>query len=187
MENTNRFRVSTVVAMVVVATLSRFLFLSPSMANFSPIGAMALFGGAYFANKKLAYLVPMLSIWLSSMVLNNTFYKQYYPSFSFGFETIVFIGFAVVVTTGILLLKKVTVTNLLLANLVGTIGFFLVSNFGVWANGTMYAHTMEGLGACYTMALPFLKNSLLSNVLFSTVFFGIFEVAKRQAPSLVME
>jgi hypothetical protein len=157
------------------------------MANFSPIGAMALFGGAYFANKKLAYLVPMLSIWLSSMVLNNTFYKQYYPSFSFGFETIVFIGFAVVVTAGVLLLKKVTVTNLLLANLVGTVGFFLVSNFGVWANGTMYAHTMEGLGACYTMALPFLKNSLLSNVLFSTVFFGIFELAKRQTPSLIME
>lgn len=187
MENTNKFRVSTVVAMVVAATLSRFLFLSPSMANFSPIGAMALFGGAYFANKKLAYLVPLLSIWLSSMILNNTVYKQYYPSFSFGFETIVFIGFAVVVTAGVLLLKKINVSNLLLANVVGTLGFFLVSNFGVWANGTMYAHTLEGLTTCYTMALPFLRNSLTSNLLFSAVFFGAFELAKRQAPSLVLE
>jgi hypothetical protein len=121
------------------------------------------------------------------MVLNNTVYKQYYPSFSFGFETIVFIGFAVVVTAGVLLLKKVNASNLLLANVVGTLGFFLVSNFGVWANGTMYAHTLEGLTTCYTMALPFLRNSLTSNLLFSAVFFGAFELAKRQAPSLVLE
>ncbi len=173
--------------MILLATISRFLPIAvPSMANFSPVGTMALFGGAYFAKKQWAFIVPMSALWLSNLVLNNVFYTKYYPTFSFGFELAVFVSFALVVAMGIVLLKKVSVVNLLIANVLGTVGFFLISNFFVWAGGTMYPQTMEGLGMCFTMGLPFLKNTLVSNLLFSAVMFGTFEYFKTQVKELAV-
>ncbi|MES2518096.1 MAG: DUF6580 family putative transport protein [Bacteroidota bacterium] len=187
MKNLGNLRFGILSGMILLAAISRFLPVAmPSLSNFSPVGAMALFGGAYFAKKSWAFAVPLFALWVSNLVLNNFFYKQYYPSFSFGFETTVFISIAFVVLVGIVLLKKVTITNLLLANLVGTVGFFLISNFFVWNSGQMYPLTTEGLVACYTMALPFLKNSLLSNLLFSGVMFGMFEYAKTQVKELAV-
>ena len=167
--------------MILLAAISRFLPVAmPSMSNFSPVGAMALFGGAYFAKKQWAYIVPMTALWLSNLVLNNVFYTKYYPTFSFGFELAVFVSFALVVAIGIIVLKKVNFTNLLIANVLGTIGFFIISKFFGWVVGKMYPQTMEGLGMCFTMGLPFLKNTLLSNLLFSAVMFGTFEYFKSQ-------
>ena len=173
--------------MILLAAVSRFLPIAlPSMANFSPVGTMALFGGAYFAKKQWAFIVPMMALWLSNLILNNVFYTKYYPTFSFGFELAVFVSFALVVVIGIVLLKRVNIVNLLTANILGTIGFFLISNFFVWAGGTMYPQTMEGLGMCFTMGLPFLKNTLLSNLLFSAVMFGTFEYFKIQVKELAV-
>ena len=173
--------------MILLAAISRFLPIAmPSMANFSPVGTMALFGGAYFAKKQWAFIVPMMALWVSNLILNNVFYTKYYPTFSFGFELAVFVSFALVVIIGIVLLKRVNIVNLLTANILGTIGFFLISNFFVWAGGTMYPQTMEGLGMCFTMGLPFLKNTLLSNLLFSAVMFGTFEYFKIQVKELTV-
>ena len=173
--------------MILLAAISRFLPIAlPSMANFSPVGTMALFGGAYFAKKQWAFIVPMMALWVSNLILNNVFYTKYYPTFSFGFELAVFVSFALVVVIGIVLLKRVNIVNLLTANILGTIGFFLISNFFVWAGGTMYPQTMEGLGMCFTMGLPFLKNTLLSNLLFSAVMFGTFEYFKIQVKELAV-
>ena len=173
--------------MILLAAISRFLPIAlPSMANFSPVGTMALFGGAYFAKKQWAFIVPMMALWLSNLILNNVFYTKYYPTFSFGFELAVFVSFALVVVIGIVLLKRVNIVNLLTANILGTIGFFLISNFFVWAGGTMYPQTMEGLGMCFTMGLPFLKNTLLSNLLFSAAMFGTFEYFKIQVKELAV-
>ncbi len=178
-------RFAVISGMILIAAISRFLPIAfPSMQNFSPVGAMALFGGAYFAKKQWAFIVPMMALWLSNLVLNNVFYTKYYPTFSFGFEIAVFVSFALVVSIGIVVLKKVNITNLLIANVLGTVGFFLISNFFVWAGGTMYPQTMEGLGMCFTMGLPFLKNTLLSNLLFSAAMFGIFEYFKTQMKEL---
>ncbi|WP_044171919.1 DUF6580 family putative transport protein [Flectobacillus major] len=186
MKNSINLRFGVIAGMIAIAAVSRFLFLTPSLANFSPVGAMALFGGAYFANKRWAYALPVLALWLSNLVLNNVFYKEYYPSFSMGFEWGTFVSFAVVVTAGVVLLKKVTLTNLLAANVVGTLGFFIVSNLCVWLGGQLYTTDMNGLVECYGNALPFLRNTMLSNLLFSGVMFGAFELAKRQVPKLAV-
>lgn len=187
MKNVVNLRFGVISGMILLAAISRFLPVAmPSLSNFSPVGAMALFGGAYFARKSWAFAVPLFALWVSNLVLNNVFYKQYYPTFSFGFETTVFVSIAVMVAVGIVVLKKVNVTNVLLANLLGTVAFFVVSNFLVWNAGTMYPRTIEGLTACFTMALPFLKNSLLSNLLFSGVMFGMYEYAKTQVKELAV-
>lgn len=185
MNKSTNLRFGIIAGMILLAAASRFLPIAfPSMQNFSPVGAMALFGGAYFTKKHWAFIVPMVSLWLSNLVLNNVFYTQWYPTFSFGFETAVFISFALVVGVGIIFLKKVNLTNLLTANLLGTVGFFLISNLFVWMGGKMYSQDFNGLVTCYTMALPFLKNTLLSNLLFSAIMFGAFEYAQREVKAL---
>jgi hypothetical protein len=171
--------------MILLAAVSRFLPIAfPAMANFSPVGTMALFGGAYFTKKHWAFIVPMVSLWLSNLVLNNVFYTKWYPTFSFGFETAVFISFALVVGIGMIFLKKVNIVNLLTANLLGTLGFFFVSNFFVWMGGKMYTQDFSGLMTCFTMGLPFLKNTLLSNLVFSAIMFGAFEYAQKEVRGL---
>ena len=91
MEKIN-LRFGVLVAMILAAAASRFLFMSEP--NFTPIGALCLFGGAYFADKRLAFLVPLASMWLSNLVLDNVVYKQYYPTFSLGLSPVIFVTLA---------------------------------------------------------------------------------------------
>lgn len=182
MKNVINPRFGLIVGMIALAAASRFAFLN--FPNFSPVGAMALFGGAYFTKKYLAFIVPTLGLWISNLVLNNTVYKAWYPEFSFGLDAWTFGSFALMVIIGIVVLKKINTINFLLANLLGTVGFFLASNFGVWTGSRMYSHNFNGLVECYLMGLPFLTNTLLSNLLFSGIMFGIFELAQRRFPTL---
>tara|TARA_A100001015_G_C14632506_1_gene572263 strand:- start:16 stop:525 length:510 start_codon:yes stop_codon:yes gene_type:complete len=45
--------------------------------------------------------------------------------------------------------------------------FFLITNFGVWLSGDLYALNYNGFITCYTLAIPFLQNSLISSLIFS--------------------
>jgi hypothetical protein len=185
MNKSTNLRFGIIAGMILLAAVSRFIPIAfPAMANFSPIGTMALFGGAYFTKKHWAFIIPMVSLWLSNLVLNNVFYTKWYPTFSFGFETTVFISFALVVGIGMIFLKKVNVVNLLTANVIGTLGFFFASNFFVWMGGKIYTQDFSGLMTCFTMGLPFLKNTLLSNLAFSAIMFGAFEYAQREVKGL---
>ncbi len=187
MKNSINLRFGVIAGMIAAAAVSRFLFVNmPSMANFSPVGTIALFGGAYYTNKRWAYAIPMLALWLSNLVLNNVFYKQWYPSFSWGIEPSVFVSIALMVTIGQVMLKKVSLINLLASNLVATLAFFLLSNFFVWYGGTMYSQDWQGLTLCYIKGLAFLDNTLVSNLFFSTVMFGSFEWMKRSVKSLAL-
>ncbi len=94
-----------------------------------------------------------------------------------------------------MLKNKMTALNFLTSNLAVVIGFFLLSNFAVWLNipsmgaaivgdELVYSKDWNGLMQCYAMGLPFLKNSLISQFLFSGILFGGFELLKKQVPAL---
>jgi hypothetical protein len=68
--------------------------------------------------------------------------------------------------------------------LAASVVFYLVSNFGVWLQGKLYAMTWEGLGACYLAALPFFKNMLAGNAVYALVLFGGFALAQRYIGAL---
>lgn len=190
-------RTLTLICILLLAVASRLLILAgPAWANFSPITSMALFAGAYFSTKSQSISWTILSIWLANLVLNNLVYPQYYEGFSFGFAPIHMSLFVSISLLGTYMLKnKITAFNFLASNLAAVIGFFLLSNFEVWLNmpslGTtivgdelVYTKDWNGLMQCYAMGLPFLKNSLVSQFLFSGIFFGGFELLKKQVPAL---
>ncbi len=69
-------------ALVILILLAAFSRVIPHMANFSPLGAIGLFGAAYFTRRWQAFLIPIAATWLSDLFINNVIYAQYYPSFT---------------------------------------------------------------------------------------------------------
>jgi hypothetical protein len=161
-----------VVGLILIAAGSRLL---PHWPNFVPVGAMALFGAAALPKRWLAVIVPVLAFYLSDLTLNNTLYAEYYEGFHWGINywTTGAIVFMVILGMGLLRNTKFSWPKIGGAAVGATLVFFLVTNFGVWASGMMYPKSGAGLMAAYTAGLPFLLNSLLANLLFSGVLFGV--------------
>ncbi len=168
-------------AMIVLAALSRLL---PHPPNFSPVEAMALFGGAYFANRAWAIIVPLIAMVLSDIGLGLMFggsYMSYVASLSFWS---VYVCIALSTVLGFGLRGKVGGANVLGYSLVGSLLFFLVTNFTTWFGSTMYPQTGSGLIAAYVAGIPFFKWTVLGTLFYSAVMFGGFALLRRQAPAL---
>ena len=184
-EHSNKIilRVGVICAMIFVVAFSRFL--SP-IHNFSPLGAMSLFGAAYFAKKWQVFLIPILAIFLSDLFINNVVLHQYYPEFTFLYPGFYwqYGSYLLIALVGIFLFKKIDSSRIIGGALLSTVIFFIVSNLGVWASGLLYPMTIEGLGACFLAAIPFIKGSLLGNLFYSALLFGSFSFAQKQFPAL---
>jgi hypothetical protein len=155
--------------------------LMPHPPNFTPIAATALFGGAYFASKKAAFMVPLVAMYLSDLFLGFFVYDFGWFNKQMPF---VYGSFAVTVSLGMLIRHRCSRLRIGCAALAGSIVFFLVSNFGVWAGGTLYPKTVDGLVMCYVAAIPFFRNTLAGDFAFTALLFGGFTLAERCVPVL---
>ena len=148
-----------VVVLVLLAVASRLL---PHPPNFAPIAAIGLFAGAAF-DRRAAWLVPFAALLLSDAVIGF-----YHPMSMFwnyaGFAACLLLGSAV-------LGRARTLPRFAGATLASSVAFFALSNFGMWASG-YYPRTGAGLVECYVAALPFFRNTLASDVLYSAALFG---------------
>ncbi len=162
----------SLVAITLTAAIARLL---PHPPNFTPIGAMALFGGVYFARKETAFVVPLAAMFLSDLVLGMTTYGHaIWKPMPF-----VYVSFALTVWLGRLVRSKPNPSRIAAATLTGSLLFFIISNFGVWVNWSFYPKTLDGLTACYIAAIPFFRNMLAANVFYTVVLFGGFRLAER--------
>lgn len=173
--------------LIVIAALSRLL---PHPPNFTPVGATALFGAAYFTKKYWAFVIPIVALWISDIILNNVFYAAYYDGFSWmttGFLWIIS-AFVLIAILGMFTMnKKVTPVNLLGTSIAASAIFFLITNFSVWISGFTYPKTAEGLIACYTAAVPFFWNTLAGDLFYVAVLFGVYEFVKSYSSQLTVE
>lgn len=174
-----KFRLA--LALIALAALTRLL---PHPHNFTPIGAIALFGAAYFHRQWLMLAVPFAALFLSDLFINNVIYRELYGgNFTFITSWWIYAAFALVMLVGSgWLAKKVTALRVLGASLSASVVFFLVTNFSVWAESSMYPPTGAGLLACYTAGLPFLGNTILGDLFFSAAMFGVYEWMTRRHP-----
>ena len=155
-------------AIIIFAAFTRLM---PHPPNFTPIIAMGLFGGAYLKDKRLALLLPMGAMLIADIFL--------------GFHgTMLWVyGSLIIITTmGFLLKSGVNLKNGAIATLGGSLLFFLVTNFGVWASGSFYPKTVEGLMSCYAAGIPFFGNTLVGSVFYSSLMFFGYEQIKKYFP-----
>ena len=160
----------TITSIIFLLALFRLL---PHWPNVSPVAAMALFGGAYFADKRLAFIVPFAALFLSDLVLGL------HNSMIF-----VYAGFALTVVIGFLLKDRVNITNTTFAVVASSGLFFLLTNFGAWITSALYVKSAAGLLQAYVAGIPFLQNSLLGNVVFAAVIFGGYSVLQKNVSVL---
>jgi hypothetical protein len=155
---------------ILAAALFRFL---PHAPNFTPLMAIALFGGAMFSNKKIAFIIPFAAMLISDIFL--------------GFHSAiiaVYVSFAILVYFGIIISKKKSLISITLTSVSGAVIFFILSNFAVWLTFGIYSKDLAGLIACYEAAIPFFRNTLFSSLLFSYVLFGGYALTERFVPKL---
>lgn len=161
-------------------------------SNFSPVGAMALFGGAYFADKWKSYVFPLLTLFLGDVIMSQTIYKAYATGILYEGWIWTYLGFAAMVLTGQLIIKKVRITNVVAASVIAAVVFWLLADFGTWTTahnidmttGLPFTKDAQGLVKCYIQGLPLVKNTILSNLVFSAIFFGLFELMQHKIPAL---
>lgn len=179
----NNKRILVLSGFIIVAALSRLI---PHPYNFAPMGAMSLFGAAYFTDKKFSLIVPLLAMFISDLLVNNLIYGSYYGSFMLftpGFYWM-YGAIALIVLAGFLLLKKINIRNVIAGSLSASVIFFLVTNFGVWLGSPVYPPTIEGLMMSYTAGIPFFHMTVLGDLFYAGVMFGAFEYVKQHNPSL---
>jgi Family of unknown function (DUF6580) len=156
--------------MILAASLTRLI---PHYPNFTAIGAMALFGGAYFSKKSLAFVVPFAAMFLTDLILG--FHATMWS---------VYLSFGLIVIIGMLMINKVKLFNVFLASITASVLFFVVTNFAMWTVGGIYSSDYKGLIECYTAAIPFFSYTLLGDLFYVGLMFGVFEIAKAKFPQL---
>lgn len=155
--------------LIAIAIIFRFInhFTSFGIPNFAPVAAIALFGGVYL-KKRWALILP-----LAALVISDYFIGYY----SWPVMASVYGSFALIGIIGLLVRKNKTVLTVFGGALGGSILFYIVTNFAVWAATPMYAKTLAGLGQCYVMAIPFFRSTLFGDIFFTGVLFGSYEIA----------
>jgi hypothetical protein len=148
-----------------------FARLIPHPHNFSPIGAIALYGGACFPTKRSAFTVPLAAMLLGDLVLGLHMLMP-----------VVYGCFALNALLGRWLRAHRHIVPIALATLAGAVQFFIITNFACWV--FYYPHTLEGFWTCYMAAIPFFRNTLLGDATFATVLFGGLALAEAAAPIL---
>ena len=158
-----------VIVMIVTGAMMRLI---PHWPNFTPIAAIALFGGTFVKRKDLAFLIPVAAMLLSDLILG--FHSTMLP---------VYLSFIAIVAFGLVLQRRLTVVNTLLASLAASFFFYLVTNFASWTSGLMpYPMNASGLMQSYIAGLPFLFNGVLGDLFYTSVLFGAaYLVTSRQA------
>jgi hypothetical protein len=159
-------------------------------SNFTPIGAMGLFGGAYFTKQWKAVLFPLLTLLVSDLIIQAFVFNGQYGIMYSGWYWIYGI-FILITFIGKRLVKKVTVKNVIIAAITASLTHWLIADFTVWAGGGTDIRTMTplsrdwaGLQQCYIQGFPFMKNFLIGTLVYSGILFAVFEWVKQKNPQL---
>lgn len=169
-----------VISLIFVAAFSRLI---PHWPNFTAVAAIALFGGALLGKRLFAFVVPLAALFITDLVL--------------GFHSTmlhVYIAFAITVMLGIYISKKQSVANVALTAVSASIVFFLITNFGSWMTMPYYTKDLTGLLTAYAAGLAFFNdgsmgispflNSLLGDLFYTGLLFGVYAFARQRFPVL---
>lgn len=165
-----RPRLFVLISMILLAAATRLI---PHPPNVTSLTAIALFGGAYFWDRRLAFLVPLTALFVSDLVLG--FYHH---------MEVIYLSFALIVAVGMWLQIRRTTLAVAGAALASSVLFFVLTNFGVWAFEAVYPKTLEGLITCYVAAIPFFQNTIIGDLIYTAVLFAGFALLERHLPSL---
>ena len=163
-------------SVVLTGTVRLVNFYFPFLSNFTPLGATAIFGGVYFADKWKAGLVTILTLFITDVFVNYLYMGKlilWYGNSALW----LYASLIIMVLIGGLI-KKVNITNVLIASLASVAVHWLLTDIEPWLNSSYYAKGLLGYGESLLMAIPFERNMLLADVVFGGALFGGYELYK---------
>jgi hypothetical protein len=172
-----------ITAFILAAAAARLL---PHAPNFTPLGAIALFAGAYISNRLLAFIIPILAMILSDALMG-------FAGWDFPEQIITVYGsFALITLLGMNMRNDKSVLRIGASSVAASVLFFVVTNFMVWMSGfyatpALYATNFSGLVSCYVAAIPFFTPTAAADLFYSSVLFGAFYLVQVNVPKLVQE
>ena len=168
------------IGLVLLLAFSRLI---PHPPNFTPIVAVAIMSGYFFKNIKLSFVVLLIAMLLVDVFLG--FYKH---------MLFVYLSLFLIAFVFFKMSDKINFKNLFVFGFLGSLIFYLVSNFGVWASGVLspvtnlpYEKDLNGLISCYFLAIPFFKNTLFSTVIFSYAAFLVYYLYVKSGQKKIAE
>jgi len=170
-----------IIVVIAALRLLSFIDMGP-LAYFTPLGAMALFGGAYFKGHIKPYLFPLLTLFISDLILSFTLFAEYRTGLLYSGWYWTYLAFALMTLAGKLILKTVTVPRVIISVLAATLIHWLVSDIGacIVENQLTFAFYVQRL----ISAIPYELRFLGGTALYSGIMFGIFEVVQRKYAKL---
>ncbi|WP_158828354.1 DUF6580 family putative transport protein [Mucilaginibacter lacusdianchii] len=168
-----------VLAAVVSTGAMRYVSYSyPALSNFTPMGAFAIFGGAYFADKWKAAVIPVVTLFVTNIFINYLYFSKL---IWFNTESLwLYASLVIMVWIGSFI-KTVNVANVLLASLTSVAVHWLLTDISPWLNSNLYDKGIIGYGESLVMALPFERNMLLADAVFGGLLFGGYEWLKNRS------
>jgi hypothetical protein len=185
-------RLGVLLLFIVAVALLRFANSAQAnpFSNFTPLGAMGLFGGAYISSRWKAYGFPIVTLFISDLAINTFVYQGKYGLLHSSWYY-VYGGFALIVFMGRYFLQKIHFIRLTTTGIGATLLYWLVVDFGVFvagctniSTGQVMDHSLGSLLTCYAQGIPFVKNFLISTILYSFLMFGAFEWLQSRVPML---
>jgi hypothetical protein len=178
----NNQKLFTAIILILIAGATRFISIPGigQFQNFTAIGGLAIFSSAYFKPYYKAVLITFLAYFLSDILLNLYVYKM--DTAVYGGSFIQYGAMALVAIIGYFANKKPTLLTIFSSSMLGSILFFVITNFGVWASGTMYTKDFAGLLTCYTAGIPFFTNFSVSTVLSAGIMYYIYIAVAQRRP-----
>ena len=176
-------RNSVLLILILVAVSFRFVDLgeSYSWANFTPVGAIALFAGTYFNDKVKAFIVPLAVLFLSDVLLQHKYTGEWNPIYPGIIYT--YFSFAAMVIIG-MMIRKVSVWSVFGAALAGVAIHWLLTDIQPWLTLPQYSKDLSGYIQALIAAIPFERALLLGNLFFGALLYGAFEFSKSKYPQL---
>lgn len=163
-----------ILSLTVLGIVSRLI---PHPWNATSVMAIALFAGTYLP-RRWTIVLPLAILAITDIILlwHNT-------------VPFTWAAFALTGTLGWWVRRRVTAGRIAVAGLLGSVSFFLISNFGVWLVGQLYPRTLDGLWQCYVAAIPFFRGTLFGDLAFTAALFGGYALVTHfraaQAPARV--
>jgi hypothetical protein len=158
----------------------------PHIPNFTPVAAIALFGGAFLGKRKSAFLITFAALLFSDLLVNSILYNDnnFVNYFTQPYVWAVYFSFGITVLMGILMQKSVNIKNVAMLSVSSSLLFWIITNFACWPNNPLYTQDMNGLLNCYLAAIPFLGN-IVGDLFYNTLLFGSLFLAAKRIPILV--
>ncbi|HST29118.1 MAG TPA: DUF6580 family putative transport protein [Rudaea sp.] len=149
--------------------------------NFTPVEAIALFGGAYFTNRRIAFAVPLAAMLVADLAIATALPREWIGDW-LGTLPAVYGCIALTVVGGLSLSRRISAFRVTGYAFASAVLFFLVTNFATWiaAHGGAGAACTQSLAACYVAGIPFFRGTLAGTLAWSLLLFGGFELMRRR-------